>query len=101
MVDDVRSLEAGDEIQATLSTPESELPVIYFNGFTMTMTAPDAVIILERNNAPVLVLNCSHEIAKTMAQALGGIVAGFEQGIGTEFLTTHQIKERIASDGDS
>ena len=66
-----------EKIQAGFELPEEKH--IYFNGFTITITGPDVLIILVKNNKPVAVLNASHTIAKTLAELLTNIMTSFEK----------------------
>ena len=66
-----------EQIQAGLELLEEKQ--IYFNGFTITITGPDVLIILAKNNKQVAVLNTSHTIAKTLAELLTNMVTSFEK----------------------
>jgi hypothetical protein len=51
------------------------VPQIYFNGFVSTMSSGDVLTVLERNGKPVVVLNMSYTVAKTLAISLGQLVS--------------------------
>jgi uncharacterized protein (DUF1499 family) len=56
---------------------------IYFNGFTLSITPSDVIIVLQRDNQVVTFLNTTHIIAKTLMVKLQSALEGFEND--TEF----------------
>lgn len=77
-----------------------DLEEIYFNGFTISLGNADVVIILKRNERPIATLNASYTIAKTLAEKLGNLVAGFETTIDTTVLTTDNINIKLSEQDD-
>jgi hypothetical protein len=82
-------------IQAGLDLPSEKK--IYFNGFTVSVTSADIIIILQHNNIPVAFLNASHTIAKTLASQLMGVIETFQNDSGTEVLTLDDVQVRTQS----
>jgi hypothetical protein len=74
---------------------DAGVPQIYFNGFVSTMSTGDVLTILERNGKPVVVLNMSYTIAKTLALSLGQIISQFESGVERNMLTTHEVQKAL------
>lgn len=83
------------------SIKDADIPRLYFNGFTVSVGAPDAIIVLTQNEKPVLILNASHIIAKTLAEKLGGVISGFEDKVEQRVLTTDLINEIVGFDGEN
>lgn len=81
------------KIQAGLTLSEEKQ--IYFNGFSVTVSQPDVLIVLQRNNEPVVVLNTSHKTAKTMVELLSRILESFENNTEQSILS-FQDMDRIA-----
>jgi len=74
---------------------DAGVPQIYFNGFLNTISIGDVLTILERNGKPVVVLNMSYTIAKTLAVSLGQIISQFESGVERNMLTTHDVEKAL------
>jgi hypothetical protein len=85
--------EIPDLVQRGLNLPPEQK--LYFNGFTISMTPHDFLIILQRNNETVLTLNTSHTIAKTLGIMIEGIVDGFERKTDQSILTLNEVNQRI------
>lgn len=73
----------------------SDLTNVYFNGFTISVGAVDTILVLKLNNKPILLLNTTHSIAKTLAEKLGTVIASYEEGIGNNVLTTDEIDAKL------
>ena len=71
---------------------ESDVPRVYFNGFVNGMSTGDIITILEKNNAPVAILNMSFTVAKTLSVSLGQIIARLEEASERPIMTTHDIE---------
>lgn len=67
----------------------------YFNGYTVSITPQDVIIILQKNNQPFAVLNTSHSIAKTFVEALSKLIEDFEKRTNHEILTLSDYEERL------
>ena len=81
-----------------------DLPVVYFNGFIVSVGAGDVAFVLKQGDEPILILNASHIVAKTLVAKLGHIFTEVEQALGTTFMTTddfdNKMKESKSNDGD-
>ncbi|QLH50237.1 MAG: hypothetical protein HWD57_10930 [Candidatus Accumulibacter cognatus] len=72
----------------------------YFNGFTMAVGAADVVMTLQLNGRPILTLNTSYTVAKTLSEALKKAVDNLEDATQTSILTTHLVAAAFASRSD-
>jgi len=68
------------------------VPQLYANGFANTLGVGDVVLVLERNDQPVAILNLSYTVAKTLSLSLSRIVALLEERSNREIMTTHDIE---------
>ena len=73
-----------------------DIPHIYANGFTNAFSNADVIMVLERNNSPVAVLNMSYITAKSLAHDLSRLIADFEKKSGQAIMTT-DIVDRVLS----
>lgn len=64
------------------------VPAIYFNGFQIGLSNADASLIGLLDNQPVIKLNMSYTIAKTLVVKLGHMMETFEKSVGREIMTT-------------
>jgi hypothetical protein len=93
-----------NHVQAAL---KAGVPQLYFNGVVNSMSNGDVMTVLERNGAPIAILNMSFTMAKSISVALGQLVATLEQMSGREIMTTLDIqrfakenaKEKTVSEG--
>ena len=74
-----------------------DLPHIYFNGFSNTITNSDMLLVFKQNDTPVAVLNASYTVAKTLAIKLGNMIAELEERTGNKIMTTDDIEAKIRS----
>lgn len=82
-----------DEVQARIERArDPSVPKIYANGFINSLGPGDIMTVLERNGEPVAVLNFSYTVAKTLAKALGDVIARLEDVAGREMLTTKELE---------
>ncbi len=72
--------------------PEKKL---YFNGYTISMTPPDFIIVLQHNDQPVAFLNTSHTVAKTLAKTILNFIEDFEGKLDQPILTLDEIAEKL------
>ena len=77
-----------------------EIPTIYFNGFVTSVSMGDVMVILNRANKPVAILNMSYTLAKTLAEKLGGGITSIEQKSGNTIMTTDDIQRIFMEDKD-
>lgn len=68
------------------------VPRAYFNGFTISVGPADTTITLTQNNIPVIVLHCSHTIAKTLAQTTGDTIQDWEHKIEQKIPLLEELK---------
>lgn len=82
-----------DQLQAGFDLPAEKK--FYFNGFAFTITPPDCTFVLTNNNQPVVLLNASHTITKSLAMALLSIINEFEKNNNQKILTLDEIESHI------
>jgi histidinol-phosphate/aromatic aminotransferase/cobyric acid decarboxylase-like protein len=80
--------DANKSEQIVLLPPNQTL---YFNGFSMAIGTGDLVCTLLRNGAPVLTLNASYTVAKTLAEALTATIQKLEEKTGREIMTVNTV----------
>jgi len=80
-------------LQEALDLPEEKQ--IYCNGFIVSMSPADTIIVLQQNNKIVASLNVSHTIAKTLAIQLASIVDNFEKGTKTKISTLDEVIKAV------
>jgi hypothetical protein len=68
-----------------------DLPVKYFNGFILGLGGVDVSFVLKLNNEPILNLNLSYSLAKTLVEKLGDLLATYEESTQQRIMTTDQI----------
>jgi hypothetical protein len=76
--------------QMTILPPDQTL---YFNGFAIAIGTGDIVCTLLRNGAPVLTLNASYTVAKTLAEGLTESIKKLEEKTGQTIMTVHKVIE--------
>jgi hypothetical protein len=96
MSDEKRSKELDAQERVDRAKEDASVPQIYFNGFIDTLSTGDVLTVLERNGKPVVVLNMSYTVAKTLAVSLGQLVSQFESGVERNMLTTHDVESAFA-----
>jgi hypothetical protein len=74
----------------TVLPPEQTL---YFNGFMLAIGTGDIVCTLLRNNVPVLTLNASYTVAKTLGEGLGEAINQLEAKTGQTIMTVRNIRD--------
>lgn len=77
-----------DRIEAAKA---ADVPRVYLNGFQVAGTNADVIVVGDNNGKPVLLLNLSFTVAKTLAEALTNTIAAVEEASGRSMLTTHQL----------
>src|SRR5579859_1781582 len=78
-----------------------ELPAdkkFYFNGIAVATTPADVVIILLQNGQPIVTLNSSHGVAKTLAENLGTAIENIEKQIGQEIFSAEKMASFISKE---
>jgi hypothetical protein len=75
-------------------TPEDMLanpkpvPQIYINGFQIGLSNADVGFVGLLDNQPILKLNMSYTVAKTLVVKLGAMMSSLEKATGREIMTT-------------
>lgn len=72
-----------------------EIPAYYFNGFALGMSNSDVNTILMLDGQPLVKLNMSFTMAKTLVKLLGDAMAHLERVTGREIMRTDQIAEGL------
>lgn len=75
----------------TNEPPPPSIPRVYFNGFQSVITPGDTSIVLQLDNEPLVVLRCSHVLAKTLATKLFDIVKALEAVSRRDVMTTDEL----------
>jgi len=81
-------------IQKSLELPAEKK--IYFNGHVVQSSVTDFVIVLLHNNQPIAHLTTSHIIAKSLGNAIIGVLEAFEKDTQYEIPTLDEMKSRIS-----
>jgi hypothetical protein len=61
---------------------------IYINGFQIVLSNADTALVGLLDNQPVVKLNMSYTVAKSLVVKLGQMMATFEKAVGREIMTT-------------
>jgi len=72
-----------------------ELPNVYFNGFQLALSNADVNGVLLLNNQPTLGVSMSYTTAKTLAEALNGMIHTLEKVTEKEIMTTKKVAEGL------
>lgn len=83
-----------EKIAAALAS--QAIPHVYANGFINALGHADIMMVLERNNSPVAVLNMSYTAAKSFAQQLSQAIANLEQKSGQPIMTTEGVDTALS-----
>ena len=67
------------------------VPECYANAFIIGMSTGDVQIVCQRGSRPVMALNMSFTVAKSLASNLSQLVSELEKKSGREFLTTDDV----------
>ena|SRR3989339_213457 len=68
---------------------------LYGNGFICINSNADILIIMQKNQKPVAVINLSYTTAKTLSEKLGQMVRDFEKKTGNTIMTIDVIDEKL------
>ncbi|MGI8821217.1 MAG: hypothetical protein ACR2ID_10180 [Chthoniobacterales bacterium] len=83
----------------TNPTSGEQIPILppdqtlYFNGFAIAVGMGDLVCTLLRNGSPVLTVNMSYTVAKSLGLALGEAVTRLQEMTGHEIMTVNTVTE--------
>lgn len=92
--------DKGMPVKIINTSLDSDIPQLYFNGFTNATGSGDFLLILQRNGRPVATLNTSYTVAKTLAESLTKMVARFENTTGNRIMTTHEVEAALGQDDE-
>lgn len=68
---------------------------LYANGFAIFFTNSDIGMVFSQNNKPIVLLNISLTLAKTLVVKLGQMIHDFEKNTDVKILTTTDIEEKF------
>ena len=71
--------------------PKIQIPNGYFNGFEMSLTGADVMMVLKLNNNAIVQLNTSFTVAKTLAKKLSKIMEAFESSSNQRIMDTEEV----------
>ena len=69
--------------------------MVYFNGFGIALSAGDVMINLVRNGIPVLTVNGSYTVVKSLADGLAKAVSELEIMMGRKIMTVDEISSAM------
>lgn len=86
-----------EQIEQAIS---SDCPKIYFNSFSMAVGPGDVIIALQLHGKPVVVLNTSYTIAKTLGKAINGSIEDLEKKTGNNIMTSLEVIRSVQNTGN-
>lgn len=89
-----------DEIDELIKSAlnNTEIPHIYFNGFAVSITPSDVILVVKRGESPIGLLYMSHNIAKTIVDLLGRTLVTYETTTGFTIPTTLEIAAKLGKE---
>jgi hypothetical protein len=84
-----------------LDAMKANIPSFYFNGFANSIGTGDVSLVLTLDAKPVLTLNASYTVAKTLAIKLAQIIQILENTTGQSIMTVDQITGSLAKSVES
>ncbi|MBL7648953.1 MAG: hypothetical protein JNK74_22480 [Candidatus Hydrogenedentes bacterium] len=84
------------QLQSAIHDPA--VPKLYINGFVNSLSTGDIVVVGKCNEEPVVVINLSYTIAKSLAEKLSEVVSLLEKKTGREMLTADVVKASLEGD---
>lgn len=87
------STDENTQILNTLSN--EQVPELYANGYNISSSASDIVLVLLRNGRTVQTINISFTLAKTLAIGLNDVVQHIEKKANMDIKTTHDIAKSL------
>lgn len=82
-------------IKDAISNPS--VPKLYANGFVSSIGSGDTCIVFQQNGIPVVTLNLSFTVAKTLSIKLGGLIKDMEKDSANKIMTTDEIGSLLKS----
>ena len=83
-----------ERLKAALAS--RDIPHIYANGFMNALSDADIVVMLERDNSPVAILNMSYTTAKSLAEKLSHLISAFEKNSGQTIMTSDDVNKALS-----
>jgi hypothetical protein len=77
------------------ATETDHLPQFYVNSFTITLGTGDVLIVMKRNGRPIGSMQVSYTVAKSLAEALSGLITSLEERTGNEIMTSKFIEKKL------
>jgi len=74
---------------------DPNIPKVYANGFMNALGNGDSTLVFQWNGNPVLVLNMSFTLSKTLALKLGNMIGDIEKGSGNTIMITDEIARAL------
>lgn len=88
--EEVKALSGISKVQDIVN--DNEIDEVYVNGFIVSTTHSDVVIVFSRNNHPFMKVNMSLTNLKTLGKKISQIVDEFEKISGMNIMTSDEIK---------
>jgi hypothetical protein len=82
-----------DEIQKALES--TNLPEFYANNFVVNLGTGDVMLIMNRNNKQVAMVQMSYTVAKSLSEALAGLIKKLEDRTDSKIMTSKFIASRM------
>lgn len=71
------------------------IPEFYFNGFSTGVAGGDVTFTLKNGDEDIVVLRCSHILAKTLGVKTSEIMQQLETALGQKIMTTDETTEAM------
>lgn len=81
------------EVQEAIRGEDTDVHMIYTNGFSLGLGNADVHLVMSRNGKPCAVVNMSYTLAKTLQERLGNLIDHFESQAEQLILTTDKVDE--------
>jgi hydrogenase maturation factor len=76
------------------------VPTIYLNGFSLTITPSEMLLVGKRGEHAKVALYLPHSVAKSLVDVVGRALAEYQTKAGVQILSLDQIKANLALDDD-
>ncbi|KWT91822.1 hypothetical protein [Candidatus Magnetominusculus xianensis] len=74
------------------------VPQFYFNNAVVTLSSSDLLITIERNGAPVAIVNASFTTAKTLSIQIAECIKNLEEKTNIDIKTMEEIGKAYSND---
>jgi|GEM_PF-1704831 hypothetical protein len=74
---------------------EPAIPKLYANGFVTAVGQGDLLLVFQQNGLPLVTLNLSFTLAKTLALKLGQAINNLENQTGNTIMTSDDINSAL------